>query len=699
MNINNHFLIDTAIKNEEDDIFNFKHYAKKVKFLIQNRSANSESFTLGIYGKWGEGKTSFLNLIINEIISDHNTFLYNFNPWRYSTEDEMIFDYFDGLSKRIGIETKTEIQKVGTWIEKYSKYLKFVKSPLSLKGLDISPDELFKTLGEDLKGSEVTIEKIKNIVNDSIKEANFKVIVIIDDLDRLDKNEIYAILKLIKLNANFNNFIFITTLDSEQIAKAIKDRYGSDINDGYSFLEKIINIPIHLPRIEKEDLHYFFELNFEKVLDNLHFITTEEKSQLIRDVSSDLSIGLFKTPREIIRLLNSFFTTAFTIGEEINLKDLFWLEFIKIKNEHCYNFLKNYEQASAFYRDDYKIIDFKEAFIKDPYEKRGEIFEKFYDVKFILEKLFPKREDRNVDPILNNKNQKINSFEHYDKYFSFHIQRKMSNKEFNEIENLIVEKKAEDLNRALQNLFKGKKINKSISRVENLIILINNKDDRDFLFEAIFLNIKHLPKSDEGFLDYKIRLIERIAKILNSDFDEKGNKRDSSLISIKLSRILELNELCYFVGKFYEMSTFKQEMRTILATKTKELMSINPKFYHNRFESPNSSIFYNLSKIDKEYLDVFLEENIENIEDVKFLIRNFTPIWNESIFGGIDKETYNYIKEILNIKILFNKIRIFQVEIIDKIDSNLVIDRYANSTPEQNLEQFIYWYKLENTKQ
>ena len=361
MSNNIHFLGDNAINKPEEDLFNFKHYAEKVQKLIQLNSSNPEPITIGIYGKWGEGKTSFLNLIENKIDhfekkeGDKEYLKFHFNPWRYSSEDEMLFDFFDALSKKFYVKENTNLQEVGKWISKYSKYLKAVKISATVglpkifnSKVSFDVNEIFQALGEDLGGDKLTLDSLKGKVNETIKRVNFKVVVFIDDLDRLDKEEIYTILKLIKLNANFSNFIFIVNLDSAQVAKAIKHRYGDNIDDGRSFLEKIINIPIHLPRIEEEDLKEFFREKLFQVKTNLGINNTERFEDEFKQIDMEFSSSYFSSPREIIKVLNSFFIGAFAIAEEINLRDLFWIEFIKIKSGECYGLIKNYSNKSTF---------------------------------------------------------------------------------------------------------------------------------------------------------------------------------------------------------------------------------------------------------------------------------------------------------------------------------------------------------------
>ena len=61
------FIKFSPIKSKDEDLFNFSHYAKKVQRILQNNSNNVEPLTVGVYGKWGEGKTSFLNLLEKQI--------------------------------------------------------------------------------------------------------------------------------------------------------------------------------------------------------------------------------------------------------------------------------------------------------------------------------------------------------------------------------------------------------------------------------------------------------------------------------------------------------------------------------------------------------------------------------------------------------------------------------------------------------
>lgn len=95
-------IIDAPIKSIEEDIFNFSHYALTVDIYIQRNAAKSEPFIIGIYGKWGEGKTSFIKLLEKNLKDykgpdgGNRILIYHFNPWRYTSEDEILREFFKG---------------------------------------------------------------------------------------------------------------------------------------------------------------------------------------------------------------------------------------------------------------------------------------------------------------------------------------------------------------------------------------------------------------------------------------------------------------------------------------------------------------------------------------------------------------------------------------------------------------------------
>jgi hypothetical protein len=419
------------------------------------------------------------------------------------------------------------------------------------------------------------------------------------------------------------------------------------------------------------------------------------------NLSSEILGNPFNSPREIIKILNSFFISAFAIGEEINLKDLFWLEFIKVRNEKCYLFLKNYNQNNNFTNEN-SLVDFKVNFVDNPYEFRDEKYLEFKNVKNILEKIFPK-ENENIysnkqDVINSNKSLSVNSQEHYDKYFSYHMERKIGNRS-------ITEENASSLTNIIEELFvNSETVNESkiVYKIQTIIQGIKDKKQRDFFYKYIFENIELIPKINNK--EYRFEISQLIGKILNDDIDVKKLNEDGTVgnhnkdISIDLAKIAELDELTAFIRAFYESRKIEFGLIDVFIQKAKKYITENSSFYQNPFNFPNKSIFYYLSENNEsDFLISILNEDVKTIDDVKKLVRNFVPYYNSSFYGSIDKQEYLDIKKRIPLAFILDKVLEFNPNYFDDLPKfENGIERTNKSTEDENLRQLIHWYLKEN---
>ncbi len=93
-----------------------------------------------------------------------------------------------------------------------------------------------------------------------IESLNKKILIVIDDIDRLNNNEIQQIFQLVKMLGNFPNTIYLLSMDDTIVANSLKEvqKY-----DGYKYLEKIVQVPLRLPLSKKEDIFNYL-LNFRR---------------------------------------------------------------------------------------------------------------------------------------------------------------------------------------------------------------------------------------------------------------------------------------------------------------------------------------------------------------------------------------------------------------------------------------------------
>ena len=96
--------------------------------------------------------------------------------------------------------------------------------------------------------AETTIEKQKEHIGRVLVDERRRVVVFLDDLDRLDRREIQAVVRLVKLCGDFNHVDYVLAFDRDVVASAIGGHYGAGAAvDGYDYLQKLVQVSLELP--------------------------------------------------------------------------------------------------------------------------------------------------------------------------------------------------------------------------------------------------------------------------------------------------------------------------------------------------------------------------------------------------------------------------------------------------------------------
>ncbi|MDG5490584.1 KAP family NTPase [Psychroserpens sp. SPM9] len=706
---------DIAIGKKEEDLLNYYPYAEKIQSVIQGYANNPEPLTIGIYGKWGAGKSSLLNLIERHIEMFHKDkddkpyIKFHYNPWIYQTKEEMLYDFFETLTRKLVYSGNDTLKKAGKFIKKYSKYLKAVKLSASVgvpkifnAGISVEPYEILKRLGEDLEGEEKSLNELKKQIDDILKESDKKIIIFIDDVDRLDKDEIFTLFKLIKINADFKNLIFIICLDQEYVAKAIHHRYGNDEKSGKDFLEKIINIPLELPLIEEADLDRFVKEKIKPILSSKKI-----KEADLKELYDSLSGGYFSSPREVVRVINSFAFSFYAIGDEVNVHDLFWIEYLKVKYIKTYNSIKDYASRSGIKTNMLFIdkIDFNSPFAKDKNETgfRKDLMDKHKESYPIINFLFPMIRTGTVSAYQTPKIKptnvldaelRINHMNHFEKYFSFHTKGKISELMFSNFKALINSDKdneaLEIMHRMIQNTGEWKIVYRISSEIEVLSDELHDK--------FVWFLIKHINefKGRSDTKPFNIEIVQSIAKKLVEKRDEKKK------LIISIPDELDYLQTCWYLGVFtYDGNEieYMEEIEKKLIAKAKTIE--NHPFFKDRNVAKMTMDIW--SRLEFDEFQEYILQYLNSEDNIVSFIRSFTYLWNGTINGVFKEENYQYISNVLGLdcNLIFDKIIRVLPEYQDNNDPDQIEinwSEYDGNSNAQNILQFIYWHLKSNIK-
>nr|WP_298793663.1 P-loop NTPase fold protein [uncultured Allomuricauda sp.] len=697
---------ELPIKSKDDDLLNYYPFAEKIKEIIQGYSSNPAPLTIGIYGKWGTGKTSLLNLVERHIElfqkdkEDKLFIKFHYNPWLYQSKEEMLFDFFNTLSRKLVYSENEYLKKAGEQILKYSRYLESVRLSVSggipklfNAGITIEPYKILKALGEDLKGEEKSLEEMKKDIDKTLEISNKKIIIFIDDIDRLDKDEIFMLFKLIKTNADFKNLVFIICLDHEHVAKAIYSRYGPGIESGKEFLEKIINIPLEIPLIEKADLDLFIKGKVELVARS-RLIRKEELDELLRS----LNVKYFDSPREVIRIVNSFSVSLYAIGNEVNAHDLFWVEYLKLKYPDSYEVVKNYAKNHISNHILSSVITFNNEFDDSKNESgiRQILKDKNSKAYDIIDTLFPMDrtgtisgyQSKKIKPENKiNKELRINHILHFEKYFSYHTKGKISELKFSNLKLLIQDGKKNEALNILEELLSNSAEYSVVYRLGSELDHMKRQDYEKYI--TFLVDNINLFKEGQGRSN-SIQLIQSIGEKLRKD-----NPVENKSLSISIAKELDYFQLSYLLGRLQESSeiAYLKDLELVLIEKVKDL-NLSP-FYMKREVS--NMIMEIWSKVNHEEFQQYILDSLKSKEYLFSFIKSFPYLWNDSIQGIFKKEDYVFLKEQLKLDmdLIYIKTKAlvsdkFNLESLEAKAKNW--NDKVNNSEIQNVDQFVYWH-------
>lgn len=418
---NRNYSADAPVSLKEQDKFSRWEFAERVGQVIAKRDDPS-SLVIGLYGVWGDGKTSVLNFIQESLKSEEKVICIKFNPWRFGSEDDLLKGFFFTIAE--ALDTKL--------ITNRDNFKDLVKNLAPHVGTPIKLSWLGNIISHFIKKVNTNTDELKKRVETALEKSQKRVLILIDDVDRLDKAEIQLLFKIVKLIADFKYTSYILAFDKDIVTSSLQDRYASsNHNAGEAFLEKIIQIPLHLPAANKAVLQQFCydDINNALALAEIE-LTEQQVNEFLRYfIAFDEQLC---TPRKTKLYGNTLLFSLPILKGEVNPVDLMLIEGIRIFYPSLYETIRNNKQffTGVFYQGMYtnnqpEIENIKNI-INPVLDSQHNINKE--KVVELLKQLFPKLSqvysnmyyDTDYYSILDNA-QRICSENYFSRYFSYSI--------------------------------------------------------------------------------------------------------------------------------------------------------------------------------------------------------------------------------------------------------------------------------------
>lgn len=338
------FYTDKPIKNNNGDLLNRAGFAKMLAKSLLNLNV-VDTFTVGLFGKWGSGKTSIVNMMIEELEAQQKgkeekdkLFVVHFEPWNFADTNQLLSQFFIRLANEFRSKKDKKLEKIGMALQKYSEAF-YAAEGIPYVGSAIAQAGKFgmNALGHRMrKGSdEADILKQKEYVINLLEQQSTRILVVIDDIDRLSNEQIRYVFQLITSVAKFPNTTYLLVFDKEIVTKALeKVQEGL----GEEYLEKIIQMPIQIPELQNYEIKKVLINRMNEILINYGEVTFSDAHW---HSLFDKCIAPFaKNLRDINRLCNSVEFKLSAIASEVNFTDMVAISALEISMPEIYEWVK-----------------------------------------------------------------------------------------------------------------------------------------------------------------------------------------------------------------------------------------------------------------------------------------------------------------------------------------------------------------------
>ena len=534
------FYSEKEIHRVSEDRLNRNDFAYKLSKNICDYE-NDDSLTIGVVGSWGSGKSSLINLILEKIEWRWDIIIIRFNPWMFSDQKNLYYQFFKLL---ISTFKNREIEDENIFDRKTNPQWEiFKKSEIeTLKDyfnyIDKSRDEFNMddlALSSQILQSYESLETLKGKCNEYFEKLGCKIIVVIDDIDRLIDEEIKQVFTLVKSLADFKKFIYILSFDTVVVAKAL-NKYHSDYE--YKFLEKIVQIPIRVPDVTSSKIEQLIIEDIKPIYDRYSIDSYINEDDDFYQIMDYLKMFI-RNIRDLKRFVNmlEFYLNGF--ADDININDCFLILALQLFEYKLYLALKSKKQYLTTKGDEDNSRDY-DAFYNH-LEKTLENISR-EAMESLIEKLFPivKYRKLSSESLKGNfdywnKKHKIVSIHHFNKYFTLSLEKLEVN--VNTIEELINLNSADRIN-SIINPYNDEQYNKSLLTQLNLLA-----DKIDYQNSLLFVDV--FLKNDNG-LTLNVTLRHLINEILGKLLKKMNQSRCYGL----LKEYVDLNNNLFTISDY-----------------------------------------------------------------------------------------------------------------------------------------------------
>lgn len=345
-------LYDAALEDPSQDRLGRAPFAARLADAIRRMDADL-GFVFALNGPWGSGKTTVLNFALSSLDRDKQILVVRFNPWWFSGTEQLLQQFFDQLRGALGSpDAPAQLRTIYKRLEQLGKILT-VASWIPVLGSIASrakgPAGWAARTAMQAADSAANVHALRRSIDEALKGQSNRIVIVMDDIDRLTADETREILQVVKAVADFPKTIYLLVFDRDAVTAAL-DLVSN--GRGADYLEKIVQATFHLPPLNRAQLQSLFLEQLDEVLVGtpLALWDATEWGNLYFDGIDPL----IRTPRDVKRIVNEMRLAYPLVRGEVNPIDFVGIQALRTFAPKAADFVQASKEllAGASQQDD-----------------------------------------------------------------------------------------------------------------------------------------------------------------------------------------------------------------------------------------------------------------------------------------------------------------------------------------------------------
>jgi len=376
--------LDKPIEEAGEDILNRGTLVASIVRAI----ASDFVPVLALTGAYGDGKTSVLNLLTKELEQREDVVIVRFSTWLPMDDKTLVSTLLSSVVEKL--ETKLFVPRIKKNFVEFTRML-FAALP--------SVQASLKVLFEKPSQDEQIVELQRNL-----SRLPVRVVVLLDDMDRMHRTELDVLFKLIRGVPEFPQFTYLCAFHPPALVQTLRTSSSDEARtEAQQYLEKFFPDAIPLPQIEDALLAIQFENRFYAICDRNHLLMEAGERQKFTDdfrILWQVSLRAYFTNLRRLKLYTNRLSRSLPlVGEEVNIRDFCLLELVRMMHPVIYEEI--YRNARYFMFAPWRFTAWLQIVSPDEgeaQEKRNEYFKRLFrdlpvppegTLLAILKELFP----------------------------------------------------------------------------------------------------------------------------------------------------------------------------------------------------------------------------------------------------------------------------------------------------------------------